>query len=185
CKEHNRLSRIGKKAVALPKGVEAKIEGQKITVKGPKGSLSRVVPECLKIELAEGAIKLSPAAQPEDLFAQWGLYRMLIDNMVVGVLTGYRKTLDITGVGYKAEVKGKNLVVTVGYSHSVSIPAVDGVKVVAETPTLISIEGIDKALVGQIAAEIRSIKEPEPYKGKGIKYTDERIRKKVGKTAGK
>jgi large subunit ribosomal protein L6 len=179
------VSRIGKKPVALPKGVEAKVEGQRITIKGPKGTLTKVIPECLKVELVTGAVALTPAVKQEDLSAQWGLFRMLIQNMVDGVLQGYRRTLDISGVGYKAELKGKNLVVTVGYSHSVTIPAVEGLTVAVATPTSISIEGIDKALVGQMAANIRAIKPPEPYKGKGIKYTEERIRKKVGKTAGK
>jgi large subunit ribosomal protein L6 len=179
------VSRIGKKPVVLPKGVEATVQGQQVTIKGPKGTLSKVIPECLKVEVANSTVVLTPGVAQADLSAQWGLFRMLIQNMVDGVGQGYRRTLDISGVGYKAEIKGTNLVVTVGYSHSVSIPAQAGIKVACVTPTSISVEGIDKELVGQMAANIRAIKGPEPYKGKGIKYTEERIRKKVGKTAGK
>jgi large subunit ribosomal protein L6 len=179
------LSRIGKKPVPIPKGVEVKIDGQKISVKGPKGSLTKTVHPGIKVAVENDAVQCTGDIADRLSKSVWGLWRMLIANMVEGVTTGYRETLDIQGVGYKAEMKGKDLNIAVGYSHPVLIQPLSGISFRTETATRIIVEGIDKQTVGQVTADIRLIRGPEPYKGKGIRYLDEHVRRKVGKAAGK
>ena len=179
------MSRIGKMPIVIPAGVTVEVaENNKVTVKGPKGTLERVLPAEMKIEVEGGEVKVS---RPNDLKRErsmHGLTRTLIHNMVVGVSEGYAKTLEINGVGYRAAKEGNKLTLTLGYSHPVIMIDPEGVESVCETPNKIVVKGIDKEKVGQYAAEIRSKRGPEPYKGKGIKYADETIRRKVGK-AGK
>jgi len=182
------LSRIGKKAIAVPAGVEVKMNGQSISVKGTKGTLTRVLPESITVNIDKGAVSLTTKSQADDAKAQWGLYRVLVANMVQGVSEGYRKQLDVVGVGYKAELKGKELILTVGLSHLVNITPPAGVKVTVEDinkTSRVTVEGADKEAVGQIAAEIRASRPPEPYQGKGVRYVGEHIIRKVGKQAGK
>ena len=179
------MSRIGIVPVTIPKGVDVKIEGQKVTVKGPKGTLSRTVPPQVSVSLDGGAVHLKGSKEDSQAKALWGLYKVLVANMVDGVVQGYRKNLEIVGVGYKFELKGKDLTVTAGYSRSRQVVCPAGIKFTTEGATKLAIEGIDKELVGQIAADIRGIRGPEPYKGKGIRYAGEHIIRKVGKAAGK
>jgi large subunit ribosomal protein L6 len=162
------LSRIGKVPVNIPSGVTVSVNGQKIEVKGSKGTLSRNFPEELKIEVDGNQVKISPAAQTENVKALWGLYKILIENMVIGVSQGYKKDLEIVGVGYKAELKGKDLSISAGYSSPKMFKAPVGITFSVEGANKISVSGIDKQLVGQVAADIRKIRPPEPYKGKGI-----------------
>jgi large subunit ribosomal protein L6 len=178
------LSRIGKKAIPIPKGVTVTLSDGKVMVKGPKGSLAKDVIPSVKVVVTADEVQCT-AAMDRVSKQMWGLMRVLIQNMITGVTEGYRKLLDIHGVGYKAEAKGKDLNVAVGLSHVVIVKAADGITLKPETPTRISIEGIDKEMVGRIASEIRKLRPPEPYKGKGIQYAGERIRRKVGKAAGK
>ncbi len=177
------MSRIGKMPIAIPAGVTVDLaENNKVTVKGPKGELSRVLPEAMDIKLDGDTITVS---RPNDLKknrALHGLTRTLINNMVVGVTEGYEKVLEVNGVGYRAQKQGKKLVLNLGYSHPVEMEDPEGIETVLEGQNKITVKGIDKEKVGQYAAEIRSKREPEPYKGKGIKYDYERIRRKVGKT---
>jgi large subunit ribosomal protein L6 len=182
------LSRLGKIPVKVPKGVQVKVVGSSIEIKGAKGTLSRDLPGELKVDVQDDAVHVAPSAQGENgenTKALWGLYRVLIDNMVMGVSSGYRRELEIVGVGYKAEMKGKDLNISVGYSSPVLFKARQGISYATEGVTKIVIEGIDKEMVGQTAAEIRRIRPPEPYKGKGIRYVGEQVRRKAGKTAGK
>jgi large subunit ribosomal protein L6 len=179
------LSRIGKIPVEVPAGVQVTINGQKVEVKSSKGTLVREVPKDLAVEFKDNSISLTPAIESENVKALWGLYRVLIDNMVIGVSKGYRKELEIHGVGYKAELKGKDLNVLVGFSSPKFFKVPKGITFGVENQTKISIEGIDKEVVGQAAADIRRIRPPEPYKGKGIRYVGEQIRRKEGKAAGK
>jgi large subunit ribosomal protein L6 len=179
------LSRIGKKPVSIPKGVEVKIDSNTISVKGPKGEIIRNVHSAVKIALENNEVCCTSEATDKLGKSVWGLWRVLIRNMIEGVTTGYKKVLDIQGVGYKAEMKGKDLNVVVGYSHPVVVKAPEGITFKTETATRIIIEGVDKQTVGQITADIRLIRGPEPYKGKGIRYVDEHVRRKVGKAAGK
>jgi len=178
------MSRIGKKPVEIPKGVNINLEGQVIKVKGPKGELHRTIHPAIKAEVAESEIKFSRPDDLKESRSLHGLTRALIQNMIIGVTDSYRKTLDIVGVGYKAELKGKNLLLNIGYSHPIYFVPPDEIKLEVPAPTQIIISGIDKELVGLVAAKIRSFRKPEPYKGKGIKYSDERIIRKAGKTAG-
>jgi large subunit ribosomal protein L6 len=178
------LSRIGKKTIPIPKGVEVAISDGTISVKGPKGALTRKIIPLVKVHVAEGLIHCT-AENDRTSKQVWGLMRVLIDNMVTGVTVGYKKTLDIQGVGYKAEIKGKELNIAVGLSHPVVYIAPEGITLKTETATRIVIEGIDKEMVGRLASEMRKIRPPEPYKAKGIHYLGERIRRKVGKAAGK
>jgi large subunit ribosomal protein L6 len=171
--------------VKIPGGVQVSVVGQKIEVKGSKGTLSREFPRDLKIEVKDNQVFVSPAIQSENVKALWGLYKVLIDNMVIGVSQGYKKILEVVGVGYKAELKGKDLSVAAGFSSPKMFKARQGVTFTVDGGTKITVEGIDKELVGQAAADIRRIRPPEPYKGKGIRYLDEKIRRKAGKTAGK
>jgi len=178
------LSRIGKKPVEIPKGVNINLEGQVIKVKGPKGELHRTIHPAIKAEVVESEIKFSRPDDLKESRSLHGLTRALIQNMIIGVTDSYKKTLDIVGVGYKAELKGKNLLLNIGYSHPIYFVPPDEIKLEVPAPTQIIISGIDKELVGLVAAKIRSFRKPEPYKGKGIKYSDERIIRKAGKTAG-
>ncbi|HEY6625797.1 MAG TPA: 50S ribosomal protein L6 [Ignavibacteriaceae bacterium] len=178
------MSRIGKKPVEIPKGVNINLEGQVIKVKGPKGELHRTIHPAIKAEVVESEIKFSRPDDLKESRSLHGLTRALIQNMIIGVTDSYKKTLDIVGVGYKAELKGKNLLLNIGYSHPIYFVPPDEIKLEVPAPTQIIISGIDKELVGLVAAKIRSFRKPEPYKGKGIKYSDERIIRKAGKTAG-
>ena len=179
------MSRIGRMPIAIPAGVTVEIaENNKVTVKGPKGTLERVLPKEMKITQENGEIKVE---RPNDLKKEkslHGLTRTLINNMVLGVTNGYEKKLEINGVGYRAAKQGKKVVLTLGYSHPVEMDDPDGIETVVEGQNII-VKGIDKEKVGQYAAEIRAKRAPEPYKGKGIKYVDEVIRRKVGKTGKK
>lgn len=179
------MSRIGKKPIEIPDGVTVKIDGNVVKVKGPKGQLETTFHANIKVAAKNNLIEVT---RPNDLKqnrALHGLTRALIHNMVLGVISEYKKTLDIVGVGFKVEQKGKNLLFNIGYSHPVYFLPPDGVKLEAPTQTQVIVSGIDKQLVGQVAAKIRSFRKPEPYKGKGIKYSDEQIVRKAGKTAGK
>ena len=175
------MSRIGKKPVALPKGVTASVEGQTVKVKGPKGELSvKLVPE-VTVSLDEHGIVVAPDKTKERSAQMWGLSRSLVNNLVTGVTTGFTQKLEIQGVGYRAAVQGKVLNLQLGFSHDVPYQIPAGITIVTEKPTMISVSGMDKQLVGQVAAEIRSWRPPEPYKGKGVRYEGEYVRRKEGK----
>jgi large subunit ribosomal protein L6 len=176
------MSRIGKAPIELPQGVEVQIDGGVVRVKGPKGELSqRIRPEA-EVRLEDGQLLVTRKAESQQHRAYHGLTRALVANMVEGVSTGFRKALEIVGVGYRAEKKGDALVLTVGYSHEVRYPEPEGITITTPAPTQIVVEGIDKQKVGQVAAELRSVRPPEPYKGKGIRYKGEQVRRKAGKT---
>jgi large subunit ribosomal protein L6 len=175
------MSRIGKKPVVVPAGVTARVEGQTVTVKGAKGELSFVVHDDVHVEFNDNAIKVDPRHETKRARALWGTARARINNLVVGVTKGFEKKLEITGVGYKAAVAGKNLQLSLGYSHDINYPIPAGVTIACPKPTEITIAGIDKQQIGQIAAEIREYRGPEPYKGKGVKYEGEFIFRKEGK----
>jgi large subunit ribosomal protein L6 len=175
------MSRIGKKPVALPKGVTASVEGQTVKVKGPKGELSvKLVPE-VSAKIDEHGITITPDKAQERAGQMWGLSRSLVNNLVTGVTQGFTQKLEIQGVGYRAAVQGKVLNLQLGYSHDVPYAIPPGISIVTEKPTSIAISGIDKQLVGQVAAEIRGWRPPEPYKGKGVRYEGEYVRRKEGK----
>ncbi len=178
------MSRIGRKPVAVPAGVDVKIDGSTVTVKGPKGSLTGTYNSKLGIALEGNEIIVTRPDDEKDSRALHGLTRTLIHNMVEGVSNGFTKELEINGIGYKAAMQGKDLVLTVGYSHVVNVKAPEGITIAVPAPNKIVISGPDKVKVGQFAAEVRGVRPPEPYKGKGIKYVDEYIRRKEGK-AGK
>lgn len=175
------MSRIGKKPIAVPAGVTATIDGQHVLVKGGKGSLSFAAPDDVAVTMAEAGIEVSPRNETKRARAQWGMTRSMVNNLVVGVSKGFERRLEITGVGYKAAVSGKNLQLSLGFSHDVSFPIPEGIAIVAPKPTEVAISGIDKRQVGQVAAEIRALRPPEPYKGKGVKYVGEFIFRKEGK----
>ena len=175
------MSRIGKKPVAIPSGVTAKVEGQKVSVKGAKGELSFVVPDDVDVKFQDNEIKVDPRNETKRARALWGTARAQVNNLVVGVTQGFERKLEITGVGYKAAVAGKNLQLSLGYSHDVNYPIPAGIAIATPKPTEITVIGIDKRQVGQVAAEIRAYRGPEPYKGKGVKYADEFIFRKEGK----
>jgi large subunit ribosomal protein L6 len=175
------MSRIGKKPVAIPSGVTANVEGQKVRVKGPKGELEVVLHEDVAPTLESQAIKIDPRANSKRTRAMWGLSRSLVQNLVNGVTKGFERRLEINGVGYRAAVQGKNLQLALGYSHEVLYPIPEGIVVATPRPTEIVISGIDRQKVGQVAAEIRGFRPPEPYKGKGVKYANEYIFRKEGK----
>ncbi|HYM20632.1 MAG TPA: 50S ribosomal protein L6 [Candidatus Kapabacteria bacterium] len=179
------MSRIGKKLISLPKGVTAELKESTISVKGPKGSLSTSVPAGITAKVENNEITFSRANNEPKVRALHGLARALTNNMVVGVSEGFSKKLEMVGVGYKAEKKGKWIQFSLGYSHPVIFAAPAEITIDVPTPTTLTISGIDRQLVGAVAAKIRSIRPPEPYKGKGVKYSDERIIRKAGKTAGK
>jgi large subunit ribosomal protein L6 len=176
------MSRIGKKPVATPAGVSATIEGQTLTVKGPKGTLSmQMLDDLVKYEVAEGEIRVTPLVDAQRNRAAWGMQRTNVQNLVTGVTEGFSKVLEITGVGYRAQAQGKNLKLQLGFSHDVNFAVPEGVEVKTPDNTTVEISGIDKQKVGQVAAEIRRWRKPEPYKGKGIKYRGEYIFRKEGK----
>ena len=180
------MSRIGRMPIAVPAGVTVDIaENNKVTVKGPKGTLERVLPAEMEIKLEGDTVTVSRPNDLKKMKSLHGLTRTLINNMVIGVTEGYEKRLEVNGVGYRAQKSGKVLNLSLGYSHPVDMTDPEGIEVVVEGQNLIIVKGIDKEKVGQYAAEIRSKREPEPYKGKGIKYVDETIRRKVGKTGKK
>lgn len=175
------MSRIGKKPVVVPAGVTAKVDGQLVTVKGAKGQLEFVVPDDVSIVYQDNAIKVDPRNDTKRARALWGTSRARVNNLVIGVTSGFEKKLEITGVGYRAAVQGKVLQLALGYSHDVNYPIPNGISIATPKPTEIMISGIDKQQVGQVAAEIRSLRGPEPYKGKGVKYANEFIFRKEGK----
>lgn len=174
------MSRIGKKPIEIPAGVEIKIEGRKIIVKGPKGELQKEVRPEIKVEEKEGKIFTSPQKETKKTPAFWGLTRSLIYNMVNGVVEGYQKKLQLEGIGYKANLEGEDLVLDIGFTNSLKVKKPEGIKFTVEK-NIITIFGIDKELVGQITAKIRKMRPPEPYKGKGIRYFGEQVRRKAGK----
>jgi large subunit ribosomal protein L6 len=177
------MSRIGKQPVPVPSGVDVSIDGLTVTVKGPKGELVQTMPEGVAIALADDEVTVTPLGQSRDQRSRHGLVRSLVANMVIGVTEGYVKNLEMVGVGYRAIQKGSDLEIQVGFSHPVMVVAPDGITLVVTDTTKIAISGIDKALVGQVAANIRKLRPPEPYKGKGIRYVDEVVRRKAGKAA--
>ena len=179
------MSRLGKIPVAIPAGVQVKVDGQKIEVKGGRGTLTRLLHPEIRAEVKEGMIHFVPTVEGENVKAQWGLNRVLVANMVTGVSQGYRREIEIVGVGYKAELKGKDLSIAVGFARPVVIKAEKGITFTVPDQTKITIDGCDKEQVGRVAAELRKVRPPEPYKGKGLKYAGERIRRKAGKIAGK
>ncbi|OSP55145.1 50S ribosomal protein L6 [Pseudoruegeria sp. SK021] len=175
------MSRIGKKPVALPSGVTATVSGQTVEVKGPKGTRSFTASDQINVTMEEGAISVMPRGKSKVALQHWGMSRTMVGNLVEGVTTGFRKELEINGVGYRAQMVGTNLKLALGYSHDVEFIVPEGVTVSCPKQTEIIIEGIDQQLVGQVAANIREWRAPEPYKGKGIKYKDEFIFRKEGK----
>ncbi|MFA5988963.1 MAG: 50S ribosomal protein L6 [Sphingomonas sp.] len=175
------MSRIGKKSVAVPAGVTASIDGGIISVKGPKGTLSMPLVDDISYTLEEGAIAVKPANETKRARAFWGMQRTMVQNLVTGVTDGFSKVLEITGVGYRAAAQGRNLNLQLGYSHHVNFAIPDGIEIKTPDQTTVEITGIDKQKVGQVAAEIRRWRKPEPYKGKGIKYRGEFIFRKEGK----
>ena len=175
------MSRIGNKAVAVPSGVTAGVEGQTVKIKGPKGALQVVLHDDVAVKLEGGQIKVDPRSETKRARAQWGTSRTLINNLIAGVTKGFEQRLEISGVGYRAAVQGKNLQLALGYSHDVVFPIPEGITIATPRPVEIVISGSDRQKVGQVAAEIRDFRPPEPYKGKGVKYADERIFRKEGK----
>ncbi|KAA3640860.1 MAG: 50S ribosomal protein L6 [Armatimonadetes bacterium] len=175
------MSRIGNSPIELPKGVEVKVNGDTVEVKGLKGSLSQTITEPITVSVDDGTVTVARVNDERSSRALHGLTRALINNMVVGVSEGYSKELTAVGVGYRAALKGKQLELQVGFSHPVSIDAPEGISFEVPEPTRIIVSGIDKQLVGQMAADIRAVRPPEPYKGKGIRYVDEHVRRKAGK----
>ena len=175
------MSRIGKKAVAVPSGITANVEGQTVKIKGPKGVLSAVLPDEVVVKLDGGQIKVDPRTDTKRARSQWGTARTLVANLITGVTKGFEQRLEINGVGYRAAVQGKNLQLALGYSHEVNYPIPEGITIATPRPVEIVITGSDRQKVGQVAAEIREYRPPEPYKGKGIKYAAERIFRKEGK----
>jgi large subunit ribosomal protein L6 len=179
------MSRIGRKPIVIPGGVTVTVDGSTVKVKGPKGELSRTFEPSMKVRVENNEVLVERPNDEKRERALHGLTRALIANMVTGVTDGFKKTLEIVGVGYRAEKKGKNLVVSVGDSHPVNYPEPAGITLSTPAPTTIVVEGVDKQKVGQVAAELREFRPPEPYKGKGIRYQGEQVRRKAGKTAGK
>ena len=175
------MSRVGKKPVPIPSGVTAVVEGQTVKVKGPKGALSLVLHGDVAAKVEKNEVKVDPRAETKRARAMWGTYRSLIENVMIGVTKGFERKLEISGVGYRAALQGKNLQVQLGYSHDIVYPIPEGITVAVPKPTEIVISGIDGQKVGHVAAEIRSFRKPEPYKGKGVKYANEFIFRKEGK----
>lgn len=176
------MSRVGKKPILIPESVEVKIDGQKISVKGPKGNLQKEISPEIKIEVKENTILVSPQKETKKTKALWGSVRAIIFNMIKGVTEGFEKKLEIQGVGYRALVEKEELVLNVGFSHQVRLKISEGLSISVDK-NIITVSGIDKELVGQFSANIRKVRPPEPYKGKGIRYENEIVRKKVGKKA--
>ena len=178
------MSRIGKQPVQVPSGVEVTIDGRQVTVKGPKGTLGHTVAEPIAVSFDDGLISVTRPDDERKSRSLHGLTRTLIDNMVVGVTQGYSKAMEIVGTGYRVAAKGSNLEFSLGYSHTIVVSAPEGITFVVESPTKFSVNGINKQQVGEVAANIRKLRKPEPYKGKGVRYADENVRRKAGK-AGK
>jgi large subunit ribosomal protein L6 len=175
------MSRIGKAPIPIPQGVEIKQAGSSVEVKGPKGTLTHTIPEGVSIKVEDGVIHVTRKGDAKRERSLHGLSRTLIANMVTGVTTGFEKGLEIVGIGYRAALQGKNLQLSLGYSHPVIYPVPEGIEVAVDKQNKITVKGIDKQQVGQVAAEIRSFRKPEPYKGKGIRYVGEHVRRKAGK----
>jgi large subunit ribosomal protein L6 len=175
------MSRVGKYPVEIPRGVQVAIAGRLLTAKGQLGELKLQLTDHVEAVVEDGKVSVAPHGEARQARVMWGTTRALIANMVKGVSSGYVKSMEITGTGYRAAVQGKNLELSLGYSHQVVYPIPEGIKITCERPTAIKVEGVDKRLVGQVAAEIRGFRGPEPYKGKGIRYTTEQIRRKEGK----
>jgi large subunit ribosomal protein L6 len=175
------MSRIGKKPVAVPAGVTASVDGQMVRAKGPKGELSFLVHDEVVVSMEDGSVAVQPRTQLKTARSKWGMSRTMISNILTGVKDGFEKKLEISGVGYRAAMQGKNVQLSLGFSHEVVYDVPEGITVVCPKPTEIVISGIDKQKVGQVAAEIREYRGPEPYKGKGVKYAGERIVRKEGK----
>ncbi|MGE6743033.1 50S ribosomal protein L6 [Allorhizobium pseudoryzae] len=175
------MSRIGKKPVQVPAGVTASVEGQKVTAKGPKGELVFVANDEVKLSFDNNAVSVVPANETKDARAKWGMSRTMIENLFKGVKDGFERKLEINGVGYRAAMQGKNLQLSLGFSHDVVYEPPQGISIAVPKPTEIVVTGINKQQVGQVAAEIREYRGPEPYKGKGVKYAEERIVRKEGK----
>ena len=175
------MSRIGKKPVVVPSGITANVEGQTVKIKGPKGALQVVLHDDVSVKLDGGQIKVDPRFETKRARSQWGTSRTLIANLIAGVTKGFEQRLEINGVGYRAAVQGKNLQIALGYSHDIVYPIPEGITIATPRPVEIVITGSDRQKVGQVAAEIRDYRPPEPYKGKGIKYAGERIFRKEGK----
>jgi large subunit ribosomal protein L6 len=178
------MSRIGRKPIPVPAGVRIAMDGQTVSVEGPKGKLFQAVPNGVSVSLESNVLTVARDSDHRDLRALHGLTRSLLANMVHGVKDGFERKLDIVGIGYRAQLQGKNLQLALGYSHPVIFPLPDGVQAEVERQVSITLRGADKALLGQVAAKLRSLRKPDPYKGKGIKYAGEHIRRKVGKKAG-
>jgi large subunit ribosomal protein L6 len=179
------MSRIGKKPITIPKGVTVKVVDGAVDVQGPKGKMRQAFPPGINFELADGHLKASRATESPDLAKFHGLARTLVANAVLGVTEGFKKELDIVGVGYRAEVKGKQVIFALGYSHAVVFDIPQGIEVAIDKQTHITVTGVDRQLVGQVAANIRRLREPDPYKQKGVRYTGEVLKKKAGKTGAK
>ena len=175
------MSRIGKKPVPVPAGVTATVEGQKVTAKGPKGELVFVANDEVKLSIEDNAVSVTPVSETKDARSKWGMSRTMIENILKGVKDGYERKLEINGVGYRAALQGKNLQLALGFSHDVIYEPPQGISIAVPKPTEIVVTGINKQQVGQVAAEIREYRGPEPYKGKGVKYAEERIVRKEGK----
>jgi large subunit ribosomal protein L6 len=178
------MSRIGRLPIVVPNGVDVTIDGRRVTVRGPKGELSLTISEPIDVSQQDGVITVTRPSDEGEIRALHGLSRSLIANMVTGVTEGYSKTMEIVGVGYRVQARGRDLEFALGFSHPVPVPAPDGISFRVETPTRFVVEGIDKQQVGEVAANIRKLRKPDPYKGKGVRYQGEQIRRKVGK-AGK
>jgi len=175
------MSRIGKNPIAIPAGVAVELADQRLTAKGALGSLSLLVSNEVTATIADGNVTITPNSESKRARAMWGTVRALVNNMVTGVATGFTRTLEINGVGYRAAVQGSTLTLQLGYSHEIPYPIPKDVRINCERPTVITVSGADRQRVGQVAAEIRSFRPPEPYKGKGVKYSNETIRRKEGK----
>jgi large subunit ribosomal protein L6 len=175
------MSRIGKKPIPVPKNVTATVDGQKVTVKGPKGQLSLTLVDDIEVAMEDGAIVVKPRVDTKRAQSMWGMSRSLVENLMKGTTNGFTRTLEITGVGYRAAIDGKSLKLQLGYSHDILYPVPEGISIAVPKPTEITISGIEKDKVGQVAAEIRGFRGPEPYKGKGIRYQGEFIQRKEGK----
>ncbi|MEA3361031.1 MAG: 50S ribosomal protein L6 [Thermodesulfobacteriota bacterium] len=179
------MSRVGKKAVVVPKDVKVQFDGLKLSVKGPKGELNRTIHPSVKLDINDANISLSISDKSKESESLYGLFRSLISNMVEGVSNGFKKTLEIIGVGYRVELSGRQLVFNLGYSNPVTFDIPKGIEAQVEKKNILTLFGIDKELLGDTAATIRSLRPPEPYKGKGIKYLEEKIRRKAGKAGAK